>query len=216
LKASVVLAISVTIAVAVPLALDFAQIKLPSFNNNPVEQANSNFGYFNGSKSTIQNTHAQAVPIQLYQTPIVPEVHGYHHITYASVERQNQSSFLFTIGLAGDPNQNDKYETSYRWHLLSSNSHLTEQEYTIIIPNFANNSAFPSKGWYYAIFNNTSGSYIIPMSNIGNMPHDRVELPVNAAYLGDPIRFYYSVSVAVRVNTTSLDREPDYLMDVAP
>ena len=196
-----------------PVALAILQVRVPVGQQ---EQANANFGFFNGSKSTIQNTHTQAVAVQLYKTSIVPEVHGYHHITYASVERLNESSLLFTVGLAGDPNLNEKYETSYRWDLFSSSHYLTEQEYTIIVPNFANGSAFPFRGWYFAIFNNTSGLYIVPMRAVGPMPYDRVELPVNTSYLGDPIRFYYSVTVGVRLNSTSFDRGPEYMMDVVP
>ena len=205
--------ISVAVAVIVPVAFYTLQIGFPA---GQLEQANSNFGFFDGNKSTVENPRSRAEAVPIFQTSVVPAVQGYHHITYASVEKLNQSSLLFTVGLAGDPNRNTKYETSYHWRLLSSSSHLAEQDYTIIIPNFANDSDFPKKGWYYAIFNNTSGSYVVPMRMIGPMPSDKVVLPVSIAYLGDPLRFYYSVTVEVRVNATNFDRGPDYMMDVAP
>ena len=200
------------IAVLVPVALYLSPAKMQP----PAPNVNSDFGYFNGSKSTVQNPRPDAVLIPIYQTPIVPKVHGFDHITYASVEMLNPSMLLFTTGLAGDPNQNDIYETSYRWHILSSNKQLTEQEYTVIIPNFANDSSFGPKGWYYAIFNNTSNTYVVPLKKTEMAQHDKVALAVNATDLGNPIRFYYSVTVGARVNSTSFDHGPDYLMDVTP
>jgi hypothetical protein len=131
-----------------------------------------------------------------------------------------------TIDLVGDPNQNQNYEIVYLWliyYTADSNTASTadkaDQLYTIIIPNFGPSSNFGNieEGWYLAIFNNTNNSYTLPLSRISNMPKDKVQVFIDPIFIGNPpSTFSYIVSSMIRVNSTFLDKPPDYLVDSAP
>jgi hypothetical protein len=99
---------------------------------------------------------------------IIPEVKDYYYHS-ANVMKIN-NKLTFTMDLAGDANKNEKFETAYIWLLYYNASGLNristsnnEQIYTLIIPNFAPNSDFSLKGWYIAVFNNTAGTYTLPI-----------------------------------------------------
>jgi hypothetical protein len=177
-------------------------------------------GFYNStiaSGSLIVDQKGDAKPDQQYDSHIVPSVMGYHDILWAGVRKLNDNSgsgsyFLLTVGLAGDPAMNKKYETTYVWHIITS-----KDVYTAILPNFAPDSNFTAKGWYFAIYNNTGGKYVVPLTQISaGMPKDRVEFPLDASLIGNPESFHYWVSVQVRVDSQNLDKPPDYLMDYAP
>jgi hypothetical protein len=128
------------------------------------------------------------------------------------------------MDLAGDSNKNEKYETAYIWLLyynatvtnrISTPSH-NEQVYTLIIPNFAPNSDFSLKGWYMAVFNNTAYTYTLPLAKISNMPKNKVQVFIDPSLIGSPSSFNYMTCVMVRVNSTFLNKPPDYLMDSVP
>lgn len=175
----------------------------------------------NNGSSFIIDPKGDARPDQQYQTSIVPSVMDYHDILWAGVRRiditanndSSSTSFLLAVGLAGDPNLNEKYETTYVWHIITSSNRV----YTVILPNFAPDSGIAAKGWYFAVYNNTDEKYIVPMTHIfSDMPKDRVEFLLETSLVGDPQSFHYWVSVHVRVNSQNLDKPPDYLMDYAP
>jgi hypothetical protein len=171
----------------------------------------------NNNSSLIVDQKGDARPDQQYKTSIVPAVMGYHDILWADVRKtangDDDGTFLLTAGLAGDPNLNEKYETTYVWHIMTSFNHV----YTVILPNFAPDSGFAAKGWYFAVYNNTGQKYTVPMTRISfDMPRDRVEFPLEASLVGSPQSFHYWVSVHVRVDSQNLDKPPDYLMDYAP
>ena len=116
-------------------------------------------------------------PIQIYKTNIIPLNKDYYDILLSSVKKVHDK-LVFSMDLAGDPNKNDKYETTYIWLLyhidnpkdninLKGNSKSDiDQIYTLIIPNFAVGSNFKQKGWYMAVFNNTDNSYSLPLVKI--------------------------------------------------
>lgn len=189
---------------------------LPSTPLTPVPSpASSDLGFYNTgvkSNSLILDRRGDAKLEQEYNTDIVPEVKGYHDILWAGVKkRMDDGTFLLTVQLAGDPNLNKRYETNYVWNIITS-----EHEYTILFPNFAQDADFAAKGWYFAVYNNTANKYIVPMTQISEMPKDMVEFPLVAWFIGNPSSFYYWVSVHVRVDTKNLDKPPDYLVDYAP
>ena len=105
----------------------------------------------------------------------------------------------------------------YVW-LLSQNDRVggKGQIYTIIIPNFSNDSAFDNKGWYLAVFNNTNNQYSLPLSKLKDMPESGVEVSIDPSFLGNAFSFNYSTAVMIRVNDTLVAKAPDYLMDSAP
>ena len=150
----------------------------------------------------------------------------YHDIVSASVSRTNGDKILLTIDLAGDANRNEKYETVYLWLIYHSSSVVDgsritdkrDQLYTVILPNFGTGSNFQNKeGWYLAIFNNTNGSYALPLSKILEMPKDKVQVFIDANFIGNPSSsLNYIVSVMIRVNSTFLDKPPDYVVDSVP
>jgi hypothetical protein len=126
---------------------------------------------------------------------------------------------LSTIDLAGDANKNEKYETVYLWLINYTDSlNVTAKKfYTVIIPNFAADSNFKNKhGWYLAIYNNTNNSYTLPLSKISDMPKNKVQVFIDPDFIGNPPSFNYLVSVMIRVNSTFLNKPPDYLVDSAP
>jgi hypothetical protein len=92
-----------------------------------------------------------------------------------------------------------------------------QKSYTVIIPNFAVDSNFKNKhGWYLTIFNNTNNSYTLPLSKISDMPKNKVQVFIDPDFIGNPPSFNYLVSVMIRVNSTFLNKPPDYLVDSAP
>lgn len=155
--------------------------------------------------------------LSLYETTIKPEVQYYHDIISSEVYRIGNDRLLFTIQLDGNPNHNERFETVYVW-LLSQNDLVSGngQIYTIIIPNFANDSSFDNKGWYLAVFNNTNNQYSLPLSKLKYMPESSVEVSIDPSFLGNTFSFNYSTAVMVRVNDTLVAKAPDYLMDSAP
>jgi hypothetical protein len=180
----------------------------------PGGRTSSELGFFDGtSNSLILDRKGDAKPEQQYASSVVPEVKGYHDIVAASVKKVDGRTITMSIMLAGDPNLNEKYETNYMWHIITP----TNKTYTVLFPNFAQDSNFTLKGWFFAVFNNTSGKYVVPLTRVASvMPNDRVEFPLDVSYIGSPKSFYYWVSVSVRVDTKNLDKPPEFLMDHAP
>lgn len=86
----------------------------------------------------------------------------------------------------------------------------------MIIPNFVPDSNFSLKGWYTTVFNNTANTYTLPLTRISKMPKDKVGVDVDPSVIGKPASFNYMTCVMVRVNSTFLNRPPDYLMDSVP
>ena len=176
--------------------------------------------------SYINDSKGDTKLVALYRTNIVPEVKNYHDILAAYVNQINNNIQL-TIDLAGDANQNKKYETVYLWLIYydaisvtdaSSMDHKRSQQYTVIVPNFGSNSNFGNlKGWYLAVFNNTDNSYTLHLSKIPDMPKDKVQVFFDPIFVGNPSSsLKYIVSSMVRVNSTFLDKPPDYVLDSAP
>jgi hypothetical protein len=175
-----------------------------------------------GSGSETKGIRGDVRPIQIYRSNITPEVKDYYDILSASVMKIN-NKLTFTMDLAGDANKNEKFETAYIWLLYynsSDNSRIStsnnEQVYTLIIPNFGLDSDFSLKGWYIAVFNNTADTYTLPIAKISNMPKDKVQVFIDPSLIGSPSSFNYMTCVMVRVNSTFLNKPPDYLMDSVP
>ena len=180
---------------------------------------------FQESNNKVQDSRGDAKLIPLYKTDIFPKVRDYHDILFAEVNKisddgNGNNLFLLTIDLAGDANKNEKYETVYLWFINyndSLNGKDQQKSYTVIIPNFAVDSNFKNKhGWYLAIFNNTNISYTLPLSKISDMPKNKVQVFIDPDFIGNPTSFNYLVSVMIRVNSTFLNKPPDYLVDSAP
>lgn len=172
--------------------------------------------------SEIKGVRGDVRPIQIYRSNITPEVKEYYDILSASVMKIN-NKLTFTMDLAGDSNKNEKYETAYIWLLYYNASDINristsnnEQVYTLIIPNFGLDSDFSLKGWYIAVFNNTADTYTLPIAKISNMPKDKVQVFIDPSLIGSPSSFIYMTCVMVRVNSTFLNKPPDYLMDSVP
>jgi len=176
--------------------------------------------------SNIKDSEADTKLVPLYKTIIIPEVKDYHDILSASVNQINDK-ILLTIDLAGDANQNEKYETVYLWLIYYSSSvsdssptaDRRDQLYTVILPNFGTRSNFENieQGWYLAIFNNTNNSYTLPLSKISDMPKDKVQVFIDPIFIGNPSSsFKYITSAMIRVNSTFLDKPPDYVVDSVP
>jgi hypothetical protein len=153
----------------------------------------------------------------IYETAIKPAVQDYHDIISSEVYRIGNDRLLFTIQLEGNPNRNERFETVYVW-LLSQIDRVSGKGkiHTIIIPNFANDSAFDNKGWHLAVFNNTNNQYSLPLSKLKDMPESGVEVSIDPSFLGNTFSFNFSTAVMVRVNDTLVAKAPDYLMDSAP
>jgi hypothetical protein len=172
--------------------------------------------------SEIRDARADVKPIQIYRTKIIPEIKDYYDILSARVQKVNDR-LIFSMDLAGDPNKNEKYETAYIWLLYyntgntdrSSPAH-EERIYTLIVPNFAPDSNFSLKGWYMVVFNNTANTYVVPLARISDMPKDKVQVFIDPSLIGNPSSFSYMACVMVRVNSTFLNKAPDYLMDSVP
>jgi hypothetical protein len=214
LKASFVLVIAVAIATLVPASFAIAGLgpQLPGGQSATV-------GFYNNADSSIIDARGDATPVlQQSNSSTVPEVRGYHDILGASVKKQG-NAFLFSIELAGDPNLNEKYETNYLWHVITTSPEMDgdQRHYIIMFPNFAQDSNFAEKGWHYAVFDSTTGEYLVPQTQISSgMPQDRVEFPLEGWLIGNPSSFRYWVTVSARVDSVNLDKPPDYLMDYAP
>jgi len=185
---------------------------------NTKTTATTIFQELNNNK--VQDSRGDAKLIPLYKTDIFPKVRDYHDILSAEVNKINDDkSLLLTLDLAGDANKNEKYETVYLWLIKYSNSlkGTDQKTYTVIIPNFAVDSNFKNKhGWYLAIFNNTNNSYTLPLSKISEMPKNKVQVFIDSDFIGNPPSFNYLVSVMIRVNSTFLNKPPDYLVDSVP
>ena len=67
-----------------------------------------------------------------------------------------------------------------------------------------------------AVFNNTEGTYTLPLAKISNMPKNKVQVFIDPNLIGSPPSFNYMTCVMVRVNSTFLNKPPDYLMDSVP
>ena len=179
------------------------------------------------SSSEIKDFKGDVKPIQIYKTNIIPLNKEYYDILLSSVKKVDDK-LVFSMDLAGDPNKNEKYETTYIWllyHVASSKNNVNlkgnsksdiDQIYTLIIPNFAENSNFKQKGWYMAVFNNTDNSYSLPLVKIINMPKNKVQVFIDPLLIANLSSFNYLTSVMVRVNSTFLNKPPDYLMDSVP
>ncbi len=175
------------------------------------------------SSNRIEDSTEDVKLISIYSTKILPIVRDYHDIISASVNKiDDDNKMIFTMDLAGDANKNEKYETVYLWLIyytsnLDGRNHQQQQFYTVIIPNFPSGSNFENKnGWYLAIFNNTDSTYTLPLSKISSMPENKVQVFVDPTFIGNPQSFNYVVSTMVRVNSTYLNKPPDYLVDSAP
>ena len=171
--------------------------------------------------SEIKGVRGDVTPIQIYRSIITPEVKDYYDILSVSVMKIN-NKLTFTMDLAADSNKNEKYETAYIWLLYYNASGINristsnnEQVYTLIIPNFAPNSDFSLKGWYMAVFNNTADTYTLALAKISNMPKIKSK-SLSISLIGSPSSFNYMTCVMVRVNSTFLNKPPDYLMDSVP
>ena len=197
--------------------------KINSLFSSPLLLSNS----ASNSNNEIKDPKGDVKPIQIYATNIIPLNKDYYDILLSSVKKVHDK-LAFSIDLAGDPNKNDKYETTYIWLLyhinnpkdninLKGNSKSDiDQIYTLIIPNFAVDSNFKQKGWYMAVFNNTDNSYSLPLVKITNMPKNKVQVFIDPLLIANLSSFNYLTSVMVRVNSTFLNKPPDYLMDSAP
>jgi hypothetical protein len=212
LKASSVLVIAVAVATLVPVSIGLSglgpEIKIGGRQTVGI--------YNNNADSNIQDALGDVTPVyQQNGTQSIPEVRDYYDILGASVQKRGEV-FFFTIKLAGNPNANDKYETQYRWHIITT-SPITnrEQQYTILFQDYPSSSGnSTAKRWYFAVFDRTVGTFIVPPTSIPDMPEDRVEFPVEDFYIGNPSSFSYWVDVSVRVNGTF--GVPNYIMDYAP
>ncbi len=211
LKASFVLVIAVVIATLVPISIGFSglgpEIRIGARQSVGV--------YNNNADSRIEDVKGDVTPVyQQNGTEVVPEVMDHHDILGASVQKRGEA-FFFTIELAGNPNDNDRYETQYRWHIITT-SPITnrEQQYIIRFQNFASNDNSTLQGWYFSVFDRTVGRFIISPTSIPDMPDNRIEFPIEDLYIGNPSSFSYWVDASVRVNGTF--GQPDYIMDYAP
>lgn len=203
----------------------FSFIITDNISNNP----NVNTTIFqeqSGSKN-IKDSKGDTKLVTLYKTNILPEVEDYHDILSAYVNQINNNKIQLTIDLAGDANQNKEYETVYLWLIYyiasvaangSPSGDRRDQLYTVIVPNFGARSNFGNieEGWYLAIFNNTNISYTLPLSKISDMPKDKVQVFIDPVFIGNPLSFNYIVSAMIRVNSTFIDKPPDYIVDSAP
>ena len=174
-------------------------------------------GFFDGQDGRVQDPRGDAQPIlQRSNASVIPEVKDYHDVTSATV-RKADGLLELTINLAGNPNLNEKYETNYMWNMiyLSPDTGRT-QTYVVMFVNFAPDFNHTAQGWHYAVFDRTGDIYVIPQTPIENMPADRVEFNLDAELIGNPSSFQFWVSVYTRVNSTSFEGAPEYLMDYAP
>ena len=209
-KASSVLAIAVAVATLIPVS-----IGLSGLGQEIKIGGRQTVGIYNNADSSIEDTQGDVTPVyQQVGIEEVPEARDYHDILRASVQKRGEA-FFFTVVLAGNPNDNDKYETQYRWHIITT-SPITnrEQQYIIRFQNSAFGGNSTMQGWYFAVFDRTVGRFIVPPTSIPDMTDNRVEFPIEDFYIGNPSSFSYWIDVSVRVNATF--GQPDYIMDYAP
>lgn len=208
MKASTVFVAAVAAATIVPITMAGLGIGMPG---------QSAAGFFSGQESSIDDPDDDAEPVlQRANASAIPEVMGYHEITAASVRRSGDN-FDLTINLAGNPNLNEKYETNYMWNMITSGPFWAgERYYLVMLLNFPPDFNHTATGWYYAVFDRTGDRYVVSQTRIADMPDDRVEFNIDGDLLGNPSAFRYWVSVYSRVNNTSFDFYPEYLMDYAP
>ncbi|HKF26785.1 MAG TPA: hypothetical protein VKB06_00135, partial [Nitrososphaera sp.] len=198
-KASSVLAIAVAVATLIPVS-----IGLSGLGQEVKIGGRQTVGIYNNADSSIEDAQGDVTPVyQQVGIEEVPETRDYHDILRASVQKRGDA-FFFTVVLAGNPNDNNKYETQYRWHIITT-SPITnrEQQYIIRFQNSAfdgNNSTM--QGWYFAVFDRTVGKFIVPPTSIPDMTDNTVEFPIEDFYIGNPSSFSYWVDVSVRVNAT--------------
>ncbi len=211
-KASSVLVIAVVVATLIPISIGLSglgpEIKIGG---------RQTVGIYNNADSSIEDAQGDVTPVyQQAGTEVIPDVRDYHDILGASVQKRGEV-FFFTVKLVGNPNDNDMYETQYRWHIITT-SPITnrEQQYIIRFQNsaFSGGNSTSMQGWYFSVFDRTVGRFIIPPTSIPDMPEDRVEFPIEDFYIGSPSSFSYWVDVSVRVDATF--GQPNYIMDYAP
>ena len=168
-------------------------------------------GFYDNVESRIEDARGDAQAVyQQSGAGEAPVVRDYHDIVGAGVKKQGEA-FLFTIELAGNPNENENPETLYVWDIVTDK----EYHYRILLPHFSTGNNSTERGWYFALFNVTADAYVVQMTKISDMPQDRVEFSVADFFIGTPSSFNYWVDVHVRSNNT-LVGPPDYLMDYAP
>ncbi len=217
-KASSVLAAAVAVAVLVPVSIGLVGLG----GGGP----KTKMGIYNNAPSSIVDARGDAKPVFQGNGPEAgpsPVAKDHHDIIGASVQKKD-SVFFFSIYLAGNPNKSEDFETMYRWHIIitpNTQQLLTggeqqqqQQRYLILIPKFHTGNS-TRDGWYFGVYDETAGTFKMPIRKIFDMPKDRVEFPVEDFYIGNPLSFSYWVEVAVRSNSTILG-PPDYLMDYAP
>ena len=154
LKASYVLAIAVTVATLVPVSLGLAGLGPKT----------AGFGFYNIADSRIEDAKGDVEPVyQQSGAAAAPVARHYHDIISASVKKQGDT-FLFTIELAGNPNENENHETLYLWNIVTEVAGKEQQQYRILLPNFATGNNSTERGWYFAVFNMTADTYIVPMT----------------------------------------------------
>ena len=215
----IILLVAIILAVLVSFLVTTNTIipLLPPYNNK-----STTIIFQEPSSNRIEDSTEDVKLISIYSTKILPIVRDYHDIISASVNKiDDDNKMIFTMDLAGDANKNEKYETVYLWLIYYTNNvhgrNQQQQFYTVIIPNFPSDSNFENKnGWYLTIFNNTDSSYTLPLSKISGMPKNKVQVFVDPVFIGNPQSFNYVVSTMVRVNSTYLNKPPDYLVDSAP
>jgi hypothetical protein len=200
LKASSVFAIAVAVATLVPVSIVLAGL-------GPNAEG---VAFYNGADSRVEDARDDAKPVpQLNEPRTIPQVRDYHDIVGASVKKQGEE-FLFTIELAGNPNNNENPETLYLWNVITDKHY-----YRILLPHFATGNNTTEEGWYFALFDVTDDTYVVQMTKISDMPQDRVQFSVKDFFIENPSSFRYWVAVHVRTSNT-LVGPPDYLMDYAP
>jgi hypothetical protein len=174
-------------------------------------------GFFAGQESRIDDPDDDAEPVlQRANASVIPEIRDYHEVTAAHVSKSGDN-FELTIDLAGNPNLNEKYETNYVWNIITSGQFWTsEHYYLVMLMNFPPDFNHTATGWHYAVFDRTGDTYVISQTRLGDMPDDRVEFSLDGNLVGNPSAFRYWISVYSRVNNTSFDLYPEYLMDYAP
>lgn len=207
MKPSTVFVAAVAIATLVPISMALSGVGMPR---------GAAVGLFNGQDSSVQDPVGDAVPVlQHANASVIPETKPYHDITSASI-RKTGEDYRLTIYLSGNPNLNEKYETNYMWNLILSEPLAEDRYYIVMFLNFAPDFNHTAQGWHYAVFDRTADRYVLPQTKIGEMPDDRVEFDLDGELIGNPASLRYWVSVYSRVNNTSFETGPEYLMDYAP
>ncbi len=206
LKASYVLVIAAAAAVLVPVSI--------ALSPYAPEVGGPRLGVYDNTESRIADARDDAEAIfQQNGTDAIPQVRDYHDILGAKVIKRSDA-FFFTIDLAGNPNNNQEYETIYRWHIITTSPVTNrEQQYTIMFPHFATGNS-TIDGWYFAVYDETVDTFVVRPVKIEDMPENKVEFPVEDLYIGNPSQFSYWVEVLVRIDASF--GGPNYLMDYAP